>query len=71
MIRSRVEAELWEEFREAYGNNPNHHLLQELISCGEYVELPDLSDIKVEIDVLSDVKAYLDEQVSQSFTQKG
>jgi hypothetical protein len=70
-IKARVEEELFEEFKEAYGNDRNHLLFQELISCGGYVELPHLSDIKLEVEITSDVKASLDEKVSGCLTQKG
>jgi len=41
LIKERVKTELWDEFKEAYGNHPEHQHFQDLITYGNELPIPD------------------------------
>jgi hypothetical protein len=70
-IKAGVERELWDEFKEAYGDNPHHHQFLALIDNGQYLALPDLSAIESTLLASSGYQAFLEEQMRLSLTEQG
>lgn len=48
-IKSKVELIFWDEFKEAYANNQEHPLFREMIENGNYIQLPNLAEIKSQL----------------------
>ena len=63
-IKSEVSKLLWDEFSEAYSNNPNHRNYLNLIESGIYVSLTDLdlSTFEKALEASPGCKAYLNDQ---------
>ena len=48
-IKARVEAELWDEFQSAYGQNRSHPQFVALINNGQYIDIPDFSAVETKL----------------------
>lgn len=65
-----MQAELWDEFQEAYSNNPSSAGFLALINNGQYLTLPDLSAIETALEVSPGYQAYLQEQMRLSLGEQ-
>ncbi len=63
LIKAGVQAELWDEFKEAYGNNPSNVKFLNLIDYGHQVNIPNLSEIETMLLASPGYQAYLEEQM--------
>jgi len=58
-IKADVELVLWDEFKDAYANNPNHQQFREMIDNGLYSNAPDLTEIYSTLEASPGYQAYV------------
>lgn len=62
-IKAGVQAELWEEFSQAYVDNKHDARFLALINNGQYLPVPDLTAIEAKLEASLGHQAFLDAQV--------
>ena len=68
-IQGNVRDTLWEEFREAYANNPNNPRFIDMIDNGQYLNRPGLDEIEAQLMASPGREAYLAQQAQLSLRQ--
>jgi ribosomal protein L12E/L44/L45/RPP1/RPP2 len=68
-IQESVRDTLWEEFRQAYANNPQHPRFTAMINNGQYLNSPGLDEIEAQLMASPGREAYLAQQSRLSLGQ--
>ena len=59
--QSKVQSELWDEFKEAYSNNADSVAFSGLIDCGSQINAPDVSLVEEALLTSAGYQAHLDQ----------
>lgn len=70
-ISSTIEAELWDEFAEAYGHSKDNERFVELMAYGREISIPDLSSIEAQLQDSEGYRLYMASRVTMGVAGQG